>query len=396
MQRLRIAMIGQRSIPAQYGGVERAVEELGARLVERGHDVSVFCWSADKPPAEYRGMSLKRVPAIPGKHMRALSQSVSAALRVLIGRYDVVHFHAMGPALVAPLLVVRPRMKIVSTVQGRDDRRSKWGPWAQRIIHLGAWSTAAVADETVVVSLQLQEDYASEFHRESTFIPNGISAPSLDPATSELGQFGLTPGGYLLNVGRLVPEKGIDMLPAAYQGLTTDVPMVIVGGSASTDEYVTALKDSSRLDPRVRLIGEQRGETLRQLFLNARGFVIPSHLEGLPIVLLEAISFGLPLVCSDISPITQVVGPQSSVGCEVFADGQVDALCDALRVFLGGDSAAQFQAARHRARRVLDEFSWERITDQTEAIYAKALGLRSAPVDASIGPRDQENVAAAR
>ncbi len=376
MKPLRIAMIGQRSIPATYGGVERAVEELGARLVERGHSVTAFCWRADRSPKTYRGIVNRNVPAIPGKHLRAFSQSVVATVAALSGAYDVVHFHAMGPALCAPLLRLRPSCRIVATVQGRDDRRSKWGPIAQRIIRIGAWSTARVAHETIVVSRQLEEDYRIEFDRESTYIPNGVDDPGPVIGTEELERMDLKPNGYFLYVGRLVPEKGIDMISAAYSLVDADLPMVIVGSAAGTNSYVEAMRTAARGDSRVQFVGERRGEALRQLYSNARAVVMPSHLEGLPIVLLEAVSFGTAVVCSDIAPILEVVGTTSRPGARIFRDGDVHGFAEALRENLS-DSDDEIEAETTRLRReVLQTFSWAGVTDRTEAVYADAVASR--------------------
>lgn len=369
-------MIGQRSIPATYGGVERAVEELGARLVERGHSVTAFCWRADRAPKSYRGIVNRNVPAIPGKHLRAFSQSVAATAAALFGRYDVVHFHAMGPALCAPLLRLRPSCRIVATVQGRDDRRSKWGPLAQRIIHVGAWSTARVAHETIVVSRQLEEDYRVEFGRKSTYIPNGVDDPGPVVGTEELERMDLKPNGYFLSVGRLVPEKGIDMIPAAYALVDSDLPMIIVGSAAGTDAYVKETRSAASGDSRVRFVGERRGEALRQLFANARAVVMPSHLEGLPIVLLETVSFGTAVVCSDIAPILEVVGTTSRPGARIFRDGDVESFAEAIRENLSdGDDEVEAETARLRDD-VLESFSWAGITDRTEAVYASAVAAR--------------------
>jgi glycosyltransferase involved in cell wall biosynthesis len=371
---LRIAMIGQRSLPAEYGGVERAVEELGARLVERGHEVTAFCWSADNPPSTYRGIKLKPVRALSGKHLRAFSQSISAAMKVLFGKYDVVHIHAMGPGLAIPLLKLRPGLRIVATAQGRDDKRSKWGPTAQKIIHFGAWASAKFSDGVIVVSLDLQADYLREFGRESSFVPNGIVLPELSPASDKLAEFGLIPNGYLLNVGRIVPEKGVDMIPHAYAAEKFPLPLVVVGASASTDAYVAAISESLPSDGSVRLIGAHRGETLRQLFLNARGFVFPSHLEGLPIVLLEAISFGLPLVCSNIGPVTQVIGTHSAPGRHIFNDADDAGLRQAIWGLLNEDEAIARSAAKVLQEQTSKDFSWDRVTDLTEIVYETVTG----------------------
>ena len=379
MRALRIAMIGQRSIPANYGGVERAVEELGARLAARGHHVTVFCLAADDPPPSHRGMELRRIKAVPGKHLRAFTQSVAATLAALRGDYDIVHFHAMGPSLPAPLLRLRRNVRIVSTVQGRDDKRAKWSGPAKFAIRTAARLMARVADRTIVVSDQLAQDYANEFRCITTHIPNGVMEPRRDHAADLLPALNLEARGYVLNVGRLVPEKAVDLLVEAYRSVDTVLPLVIVGGSASTDLFTANLNDSAQQDPRVLLLGERHDETLRQLFQNARCFVFPSRLEGLPIALLEAASFGLPIVSSDIPPAMEVLGSDIGPGIRTFADGDTSALAEALRAALAEPLAVAFEAAEQLRHRVLREYSWDIVTDLTEAVYGQVLGEAAQP-----------------
>jgi glycosyltransferase involved in cell wall biosynthesis len=374
--KLRVAMIGQRSIPATYGGVERAVEELGANLVNRGHSVTAFAWSKDQVPSTHRGIVNRPVFALDGKHARATTQSLCATLLALFGKYDIVHYHAMGPALFAPILRLRRSVAIVATVQGRDDQRSKWGGFAKRMLRFGALSTARVAHETIVVSEQLRENYEEEFARTTTYIPNGLQPVAISGKTDELAAFGVTPGNYLIYVGRLVPEKGLDMIPKAYRDVLTDMPLLIVGDSASTDSYVDELKRDSAQDPRIRFTGAQRGETLYQLFRHAKAMVMPSHLEGLPLVLLEAISFETPLICSDIAPLVQVVGRTSRPGVRVFADGDINGFKAAIEDSLDDDPAVVRTELSSMRERVSVEFGWDRITDATLDVYERALRRR--------------------
>lgn len=369
-------MIGQRALPAQYGGVEKAVEELAARLVERGHEVAVFNkWESGATNKMHRGVRIHHVPAPGGKHLRNVMQSFGGAVWAAAAGYDIVHYHALGPCLVSPMSRLRPRAKVVVTLQGRDDQRSKWSRPAQLVLSTAAFLSAKVPHAGIAVSRQLQREFLQEFNRPTVHIPNGV-APFADagvPEDDPLQRFGLLPGGYLLNVGRLVPEKAIDDLLLAYRNVPSDVKIAIVGGSSHTDGYVERLHSLAAEDPRVVLTGPVYGAGTDRLFRNALGYVMPSHLEGLPLALLEAISYGLPVLVSDIEPHLEVV-ESAGPGRRVFRTGDLEDLAKQLTVFVT-DPGAEQHAAGELRERVLREYSWESVTDRTEALYASLLGL---------------------
>ncbi len=367
---MRIAMIGQRNIPANHGGVERAVEELSARLAADGHTVDVFVGRNDTTLKQHRAINIRRIPVMSGKYSRALSQSIVASCYAVFGKYDIVHYHAMGPSVSSPLLRLSPKTRIICTVQGRDDRRAKWGFVARQLIALGAWCTANVAHATIVVSRELQNDYKREFRRDTTYIPNGVSAPAHPGALTALPGFGLTEGKYLLNVGRLVPEKGVDLLVQAYRNVDTDWPVVIVGGSSSTDGFVDDVNKLAEGDPRVMLTGPVYGAELTHLFQGAGGFVFPSKLEGLPIALLEACSYGLPVVLSDIGPNREVAEAHLGSGVYLHRSNDQQDLTDAISRFLSDDPVARSEGAAKLRDDVLRRFSWESVVEQTEEVYA--------------------------
>ena len=300
-------MIGQKGIPARYGGVEKAVEELAARLVQRGHHVTAFNKreSGVPRPKEHRGIELKYVPAFGGKHMRNMTQSIGGTLSTLSRHYDIVHYHALGPTLASPLARIRPSARVVVTIQGRDDQRAKWGRPAQMVLSSAAWMSANVPHGAIAVSQQLQREFREQFGRETVFIPNGVAVvveQAISPTEDPLVRFGLEPGRYLVNVGRLVPEKAIDQLLRAWGKVDTEVKLAIVGGSSHTDEFVERLGRLAAQDDRIVLTGPVYGAGQDRLFRNAAGYVMPSLLEGLPLALLEAISYRLPVTVSDIPP----------------------------------------------------------------------------------------------
>ena len=376
---MRIAMIGQKGLPAQYGGVEKAVEELGARLVQRGHHVTAFNKreSGLPQPPEHRGIELKYVNAPGGKHLRNLSQSFLGTLDTLLRRYDIVHFHALGPTLTAPIARLRPSARLVVTIQGRDDQRAKWSRPAQMVLSTAAWTAANVPHGAIAVSRQLQREFRDQFGRDTVYIPNGVAIAPEQPvseADDPLARFGLEPGRYLLNVGRLVPEKAIDQLLRAYSDVDTDIRLAIVGGSSHTDDYTERLERIAAHDERIVLTGPVYGAGQDRLFRHAAGYVMPSLLEGLPLALLEAISYGLPVAVSDIPPHLEVVG-NSEPGQRIFRAGDLDEMSKQVQLLVD-DLAGERESAQMLHDRVVDEYSWDRVTDKTEAYYESLLANR--------------------
>jgi glycosyltransferase involved in cell wall biosynthesis len=229
--------------------------------------------------------------------------------------------------------------------------------------------SARVPDETVVVSRDLAEHYRRAYGRDTTWIPNGVDEPTVRPPAAIAERWGLTTGSYLLFVGRLVPEKAPDLLIRAFRRLPGDLRLVIAGGSSFTDEYVTGLQRAAAGDPRVVLAGYVFGEELNELYSNAAAFVLPSYLEGLPLTLLEAASYGTPVVVSDIPPHLEVVGADAP-GHRLFSAGDEDALAEALRRATAETKLERAGAATLREE-VLAAYRWDAVTDMTEAVYRR-------------------------
>jgi glycosyltransferase involved in cell wall biosynthesis/O-antigen ligase len=308
---LRIAMVGQRGLPATYGGVEHHVQELGARLAALGHEVIVYCRPnySPTPVDRFRGMRLRHLNTMDSKHFEAIVHSASATVAAIHDKVDVVHYHALGPGLVAPMSRWGSRARVVQTVHGLDQDRSKWGRVASRVLGVACWMSARVPNATIVVSRALQDYYWDEHHRATTYIPNGVTVPRVRTGDSTvLEQHGLTPGGYVLFVGRLVPEKAPDLLLRAFRKLERDdVKLVITGGSSFTAEYVELLEHMAGEDDRVVMPGYVHGVDLDELYSKAALFVLPSDVEGMPLTLLEALSHGTPVLASDIPPHLEVL-----------------------------------------------------------------------------------------
>ena len=378
MKRLTIAMIGQRGVPATFGGIEHHVEELGSRLVERGHDVIVYARPnyLETPIEEHRGMKVKMLPTVDTKHLDAIVHSGVSTVDAMRERVDIVHYHAIGPGIPAVLPRLASRAKVVLTVHGRDSERAKWGRGARTVLSTAEWMSARVPDATIVVSRDLQRHYEQAHHRRTWYIPNGVDARDRLPAKEITQQWGLVEGSYILFVGRLVPEKAPDLLMRAFARLPGDLRLVIAGGSSFTDEYVTSLETLAGGDDRVIMAGYVYGGVLSELYSNAAAFVLPSALEGLPLTLLEAASFGAPIVASDIPPHLEVLGGDEA-GHRVFASGSQDGALAAIERVLA-DPVLERDAARAFRADVLERYRWDRAVEQTERAYETILRRRRA------------------
>ena len=360
---MRIAMIGQKGIPATWGGVERHVEELGQRLVELGHDVVVFTRPnyTDVSVTEYKGMRLISLPTIGTKHLDAIMHSMLATLYCWRHMVDVVHYHAIGPAVLAPLARLR-RRATVATIHGQDWKRQKWGPLASLALRGAEQVALRIPHATICVSESLSEQYEEDGLR-TEYIPNGVSIDDGDDV-SVLQEFGIEDGGYILFAGRLVPEKGLHYLIEAHRVTGTKKQLVVAGDSSNTDGYVGEVRSTS--GPGVVYTGYQYGAKLAALFRHAALFVLPSDLEGLPIVLLEAASYGVPILASDIAPNVEILGEK----CRYFRAGDVASLAQALEACLESLERLRSEAEVLKARAIRD-YDWDVVAMAVQEVYQR-------------------------
>ena len=368
---MRIAMIGQKGVPATYGGIERHVEEIAHRLADRGHQVSVFCRLYYTPAgSQLDGVHLLRRPSIHAKHLDNISHVAWSTFESLFGGFDIVHFHALGPSMFASL----PRLmgaKTAVTVHGLDWQREKWGRVASWILKQCESSAARFPNRTIVVSKTLSE-YFREHHRcEPVFIPNGTNLPALR-RPDKLLSMGLEPGKYVLFVGRLVPEKGVHFLCEAFQGISTDMKLVLAGGGSFSHDYTSQLERYA--SDRIRFLGYVYGDTLEELYSNAYLVALPSTIEGLSISLLEALSYGRCVLLSDIPENLEV-----AADCAVFFRSQdVGDLRDKLSTLLDRPDLVRGIESKARAH-IAAFYTWDKVTDSTESLYRELIGARPKP-----------------
>ena len=371
-------MIGQKGLPATFGGIEHHVEELGSRLAARGHEVTVFCRPSYSSGANHHGgMRLRYVPTVRTKHLDALVHSALSTLVSVLDPPDIIHYHALGPGLVSPLPRYLSRSKVVMTVHGLDHLRAKWGKGAQAVLRTAAWMSARVPDATIGVSRTLVEHYRSRYRRPIAYIPNGVTVHGPRRPAEITRRFGLSEGSYLLFVGRLVPEKAVDLLIRAFRRIGDDLRLVIVGGSSFSDDYERSLRRLAAEDPRVIFTGYLFGSTLEELYSNAAAFVLPSLLEGLPLTLLEAAAYGTPVVVSNIAPHLQIVADDAP-GRRVFVAGDEASLTEALLRTIR-NHPLECEGADSFSVRVADTYRWDKVAIATEALYRQLLDGKHLP-----------------
>lgn len=367
--RLRIAMIGQKGVPATFGGIEHHVQELGSRLAARGHEVTVFCRPnyVTEGREEFLGMRLRQLPTVGTKHLDAIAHSAASTIAAMREPYDLIHYHAQGPGMLAFAPRLASNSMVVLTVHGLDHERAKWSRTARAVLKTAGWLSARVPDATITVSRDLTNFYIRHHGCPAVYIANGVT--DYFGSESVPVRFGLEQGRYVLFVGRLVPEKQPDVLIRAFRSIPGDFRLVIAGGASFTNAYVEHLRSLAADDRRVMFTGYVFGNDLQSLYQNAGAFVLPSSLEGMPLTLLEAIASSTPVVVSDIPPHVEVVGYDAR-GHHVFPTGDVGALCRSLMAVLS-DPVAERQGVALLRERVLRDYSWDAAADATERLYIR-------------------------
>ncbi len=377
---MKIAFIGQKGIPASGGGVERYVEDLAVRLAAAGHEVTVYTRSHYTPKAltEYRGVRLVNLPTIHTKHLDTIIHSTLSCWHAIMTGVEVAHFQTIGPALVCWLpKLLRPQMKIVSTLQSLDYEHQKWGSFAKLMLKLGERLMCKFSDEVIVVTKTMEQYAKDKYGITTRHIPNGANLA--EPVGDDLlAPWGLAKDNYFVAISRLVRHKGLHYLIAAYQKLTTDKKLVIVGDGAFTDSYVSELKALAAGDERIIFTGNQTGEVLAQLYANAYLFVQPSESEGLSLALLEAMARGTAVLVSDIDANREAVGDAGFM----FINKDTAYLRHQLQALVSQPEKVKAMA-RAGQTRVAQNFNWDKITLDMIKAYQEA-GQR-APAMAEVG-----------
>lgn len=354
--------------------MEIVVEELSTRLVKKGHQVDVYNRkgsnvqdkNADndkKDLTEYKGVRILTIPTLKKKGMEALVYSFFATLKAVFGKYDVIHYHAEGPAAMLWIPHIFG-IRTVVTIHGLDWQRAKWGGFAKKYLKFGEKIAAKYADEVIVLSRNVQDYFKNTYNRNTNFIPNGIEKPEVKEANLINKKYNLGKDDYILYLGRIVPEKGVHYLLDAFKNIKTDKKLVIAGGASHTNDYLEQIKNMAKEDDRIIMTGFVQGQELQELFSNCYAYCLPSEIEGMPISLLEAMSYGKECIVSDIPENTEVSGEYAIP----FKMGNENDLKDKLQRVLN----KQIELDKDKIQKhIFDLCDWDLVVSKTEKLYVK-------------------------
>lgn len=374
-ERLSIAMFGHKRIPSREGGVEIVVEELAVRMAALGYGVTCYNRSGHHVSGaefdetcrkEYKGVQIRRVWTLDKKGLAAVTSSFFAALRGAFSKANVVHIHAEGPAFMCWLPKLAGK-RVIVTVHSLDWQREKWKQgFGAKFIHLGEKMAVRFADEIIVLSRNVQQYFQETYGRDTRWIPNGVARPDIAEAQEITRNFGLEQDGYLLFLGRLVPEKGIHYLIEAFQQTRTDKKLVIAGGASDTDAYTAQLHTLAEGDPRILFTGFVQGRILEELYSNAWLYVLPSDVEGMPLSLLEAMSYGNCCLVSDIAECAEVVEDKALL----FRKADVKDLAEKLQQACDQTETVR-DLKRQAAAFICKKYDWDDVTARTVKLYTE-------------------------
>lgn len=368
-------MLGHKRIPSREGGVEIVVEELATRMVKLGN--SVTCYNRrgkhvlDKnqktnKQKEYKGVKIKSVFTIDKKGLAAVTSSFFATLRILFTRADVVHYHAEGPCVWMWIIRFFSRKKIIATIHGLDWQRSKWGGFAAKYIKHGEKNAVRYAHEIIVLSENVKKYFKDTYNRETVFIPNGVEKPSIIEPSIIIKKYNLQKNDYILYLGRLVPEKGIHYLIEAYKNLKTDKKLVIAGGASDTSDYYKELLEQCKDNKNIIFTGFVNGKELEELYSNAYIYCLPSDLEGMPLSLLEAMSYGNCCVTSNIKECTEVIKENKYV----FKKSDSKHLTKTLQELCDNPNIVKKYQEKSQEY-ILKKYNWDDVVQKTLDLYKK-------------------------
>jgi len=379
-------MIGQKGIPAIYGGVERHVEDLSRELVKQGHDVLVYAraWYTPKALKNYHGVQIVHTPTIHTKHLDTISHTFTATLSALRQKTDIIHYHGVGPALLAWIpRIFAPSVKVVVTFHCIDRYHQKWGIIAKTMLWLGEKAACTFAHQTIAVSRTIQNYCLNEYHTKVEYIPNGVVV-SKNSGTNLLEKYDLTPNKYVLMVSRLVRHKGAHYLLEAWQmarsqypELLKDYKLAIVGGSTFTDDYLDELHYIARGDKSIVFTGWMHGQMLEETYANCALYTNPSENEGMPITVLQAMAYGKPVLLSNIPEHQELISDPNFL----FRNASIVDLSEKI-IKLIKDENLRTTAGIENKKMAKKSFSWNDLSKQTLAVYSPQEAIKSARLKA--------------
>ncbi len=373
---MRIAYIGQKGIPAKSGGVEKHVEEMAIRMAKKGHTVFVYARNNYINPKlkKYKGVNIITLPSIPTKNLDAISHTFLATGHALFQKYDLIHYHSIGPSsLLFIIKLLKRKTVVIATYHCQDYFHKKWSILAKAYLKLGEYIMVNFSDKIIVVSKNLKEYIKNKYHKNSTVVTNGMN---VFPAKKShyLKKWGLRESNYIVYIGRLIRHKGVHYLIEAFKRLENDhltrgKKLVIIGDGFYTDDYVEDLHNLARGRENIIFTGNLVGEELRQLFSYNYIFVQPSESEGLSLALLEAMGYGNAIICSDIKENKEPLNEETAL----FFCSKNDVDLEKKLVYLINNPILAKEMGKKSQLKAQKEYSWEAKANQLEDIYQDIL-----------------------
>ncbi len=378
---MKIAMIGQKGIPALHGGIERHVHELSLCLKARCFDVIAYSrkWYTNREDGMFEGIELVHVPTLHTKHLDTIISTLFATVDAIRRRVDVIHYHGVGPSLLSWIpRVFAAKILVVSTFHSIDRKHQKWGLFARLMLRLGEWTASRFPHKTIAVSRTIFQYIRDVYDRESVYIPNAVPTYERVENKNILEKWNLMPKEYVLVVSRLIPHKGIHYIVDAWKKLVETKPeilgnkkLVIVGDGYYTDEYVAFVKSRAAGIDSILFTGFQSGPELHTLYSHAQSMIHPSDNEGLPICVLEGMSYRLPILVSNIVEHRDLIDNENFL----FERGNIDSLVNKLKdVLTAPQTQLDVEGARNRAL-IEKEFSWDCVMDSLVQVYHTPLAV---------------------
>lgn len=375
-------MIGQKGIPARFGGVERHVHDLSIELVKNGAVVDVYsrAWYTGGKIDPVQGVTPILIPTIKTKHLDTIVHTFLSTLHAMWRGVDIIHYHGIGPSLLSWLpRLITPRITIITTFHSVDRKHAKWGWFARTILKFSEWTACTFAHRTIAISPTIAQYARDVYDCETVYIPNGICIAQTYYGSDKLNEWNLIPGQYIVMVSRLISHKGTHYLIDAFKKLKqthkgyAQMKLVIIGDGFHTDAYVASLHKSSEGREDIIFTGFQNGETLHQLTAHAKLMVHPSDQEGLPITVLEGMAFGLPVLLSDIPEHRHIVQDQEWL----FRHGNVAHLTKQLHATLSSEPHILEESGEKNRTFVNINFNWESLVHRVAETYKEAIALHT-------------------
>lgn len=371
---MKIAMIGHRQIPSREGGVEIVVQEISTRMVKKGNEVTCYNRGGknlmdnslnSNKIKEYQGVKIKKVWTINKKGLAAMTSSFFGTLAILFSKAKIVHYHAEGPCAWMWIIRIFSRKRIIATIHGLNWKSPKWKGFGAKYIKFGEKVAVKCAHEIIVLSESMKEYFKETYNRNTIFIPNGVSKPIIRETNIIKEKFGLEKDNYILFLGRIEPVKGIHYLIDAYKKIKTDKKLVIAGGVSEVDSYYNELLEKADKNKNIIFTGFVQGDILDELYSNAYIYVLPSDAEGMPLSLLEAMSYGNCCLTSDIKECTEVIEDK---GIYFKKSDTNDLLANLQNLCNNKEIVNKYK--KNSQNYILNKYNWDNIVNETLKLYS--------------------------